>query len=76
MTLKSGLQVVKVIETDAIRKLACCFLFAFYNHGRICSRLRYLASEWWDLENRVRVLSRSPEMPPLDRSHTCSYSPS
>jgi len=30
---------------------------------------------WCDLENRVRVRSRSLEMAPLDRSHTSSYSP-
>jgi len=29
-----------------------------------------------DLENRVRVRSRSLEMAPFDRSHTRSYSPS
>ena len=28
------------------------------------------AKEWIDLENRVRVLSRSLEMAPIDRSHT------
>ena len=32
--------------------------------------------EWCDLENRVRVRSRSLEMAPVDRSHTSSYSPS
>jgi len=32
--------------------------------------------EWCDLENRVRVRSRSLEMAPFDRSHTNSYSPS
>ena len=32
--------------------------------------------EWCDLENRVRVCSRSLEMAPFDRSHTSSYSPS
>ena len=31
--------------------------------------------EWCDLENRVRVCSRSLEMAPFDRSHTSSYSP-
>jgi len=35
-----------------------------------------VASEWCDLENRVRVRSRSLEMAPFDRSHTSSYSPS
>ena len=32
--------------------------------------------ECCDLENRVRVRSRSLEMAPFDRSHTSSYSPS
>jgi len=32
--------------------------------------------EWCDLENRVRIRSRSLEMAPFDRSHTSSYSPS
>ena len=36
----------------------------------------FSAKEWRDLENRVRVRSRSLEMAPFDRSHTSSYSPS
>jgi len=36
----------------------------------------FSAKEWPDLENRVRVRSRSLEMAPFDRSHTSSYSPS
>jgi len=32
--------------------------------------------EYPDLENRVRVHSRSLEMAPFDRSHMSSYSPS
>jgi len=31
---------------------------------------------WCDLENRVRVRSRSLEMAPFDRPHTSSYLPS
>jgi len=31
---------------------------------------------WCDLENRIRVRSRSLKMAPFDRSHTSSYSPS
>ena len=36
----------------------------------------FSVKEWCDLENKVRVRSRSLEMAPLDRSHTSSYSPS
>ena len=36
----------------------------------------FSVKEWCDLENRVRVRSRSLEMEPFDRSHTSSYSPS
>jgi len=32
--------------------------------------------QWCDLENKVRVSSRSLGMAPFDRSHTSSYSPS
>ena len=36
----------------------------------------FSVKEWCDLENRVRVRSRSLEMAPFDRSHTslCSHS--
>ena len=69
---------LKVIETGVIQKLGYGFLFAFYsNYGRICSyfgdiRLQRVC----DLENRVRVRSRSLEMTPIDRPCTVSYSPS
>jgi len=36
----------------------------------------FSVKEWCDLENRVRVRSRSLKMAPFDRSHTGSYSPS
>jgi len=36
----------------------------------------FSVNEWCDLENTVRVHSRSLEMAPFDRSHTSSYSPS
>jgi len=36
----------------------------------------FSVKEWSDLENRVRVRSRSLEMAPFDRSHRSSYSPS
>ena len=35
----------------------------------------FSVKEWCDLENAVRVRSRSLEMSPFDRSHTSSYSP-
>ena len=36
----------------------------------------FSVKEWCDLENMVRVRSRSLEMAPFDRPHTSSYSPS
>jgi len=36
----------------------------------------FSVKEWCDLENRVRVRSRSFEVAPFDRSHMSSYSPS
>jgi len=36
----------------------------------------FSVKEWCDLENMVRVRSRSLEMAPFDRSHTSSYSTS
>jgi len=36
----------------------------------------FSVKEWRNLENRVRVRSRSLEMAPFDRSHASSYSPS
>jgi len=36
----------------------------------------FSVKEWCDVENGVRVRSRSLEMAAFDRSHTTSYSPS
>jgi len=38
---------LKVIETGAIRKIGCGFLFAFHsNYGYILYRLRDIATYW------------------------------
>ena len=42
----------------------------------VAVRAMFSVKEWCDLENRIRVRSRSLEMAPFDRSHTNSYSPS
>ena len=36
----------------------------------------FSVKEWYDLENWVRVRSRSLKMAAFDRSHSSSYSPS
>jgi len=49
VTLKSGLEVLKVIETGAIGKLGRGFLFVLYsNYGRSCGRL-------WDIQRQRMV---------------------
>jgi len=35
----------------------------------------FSVKKWRDIENQVRVRSRSLEMALFDRSHKCSYSP-
>jgi len=67
-----------MIEIGAIRKLGCGFLFAFYRTMAVSVAVCEIFSvkDWCDLENRVRICSRSLEMAPFDRSHTSSYSPS
>ena len=42
-----ALRSLKVIEIGAIRKIGCCFLFAFHsNYGDILYRLRDIATYW------------------------------
>ena len=54
----------------------------FYSHSVVTMTVSvavceiFSVKEWYDLENRVRVNSRSLEMAPFDRSHTSFYSPS
>jgi len=75
VTLKSGLA---VIEIGAIRKLGCGFLLPSIVSMDVSVAVCEIFSvkEWCDLENRVRVRSRSLETAPFDRLHTNSYSPS
>ena len=60
---------LKVIEAGAIQKLGCGFLFALYSNSAVSVAVCgiFSAKEWHDLENRVRVRSRSLEMAPFDR---------
>ena len=62
---------LKVIEIGDIRKLGCGFIFAFYsNYGRIISVAVceiFSVKDWCDLENRVRVRSRSLKMALFDK---------
>jgi len=47
VALKAGLEVFKVIETGAIRKFGCSFLFSFHsNCGAILYHLRDIATYW------------------------------
>jgi len=64
-----------LIETGAIPKLGCGFLFVFYRTMDVSVAVCeiFIVKEWCDLENRVRVRSRSLETAPFDRSHTSSY---
>jgi len=39
----------------------------------VCEIHVFSVKEWCDLENRVRIRSRSLEMAPFDRSHTSCY---
>ena len=70
-----GERSLKVIETGAIRKLGCCFLFAFCsNYGRVCSRLWYSTSKnGVTLKTGLAFVPTSLEMATFDRSHTSSY---
>jgi len=69
---------LKIIETGAIQKLG----WVFYPSSIVTMAVSvavckiFSVEEWCDLENRVRIRSRSLEMAPFDRSHMSSYSPS
>jgi len=63
VTLKSGLGSLKVIEIGEIQKLRYGFLFASIVSMAVSVTICEISSvkEWCDLENRVRVRSRSLE---------------
>jgi len=76
VTLKSGLDSLNIIETGAIRKLGCGFLFAFYIvtvavSVAVCEI--FSVKEWRDLENHVRGRSRSLKMALFDRPYATFY---
>jgi len=78
VTLKSGLEVNETVKLMPFKNLGAvsyspsAVTMAVY--VAVCEL--FSVKEWCDLENRVRVCSRSLEVAPFDRSHTSSYSPS
>ena len=64
-----------MIEIGAIRKFGCGSYSSSIVTMAVCVAVCEIFSvkEWRDLENRVRVRSRSLETAPFDRSHTSSY---
>jgi len=60
-----------VIEIGAIRKFGCGSYSSSIVTMAVCVAVCEIFSvkEWRDLENRVRVRSRSLETAPFDRSH-------
>ena len=73
VTLKSGS--LKVIKIGVIRKLGVVSyspsIATMAVSVAVCEI--FSVKDWCDLENRVRVRSRSLEMAPFDRSHTSSF---
>ena len=71
-----GQRSLSVIETGAIRKLRCGFLFAFYSNYMAVSVTVceiFSVKEWRNLENQVSGRSRSLKMAPFDRPHAIFY---
>jgi len=67
-----GQRSLSVIETGAIRKLRCGFLFAFYSNYMAVSVTVceiFSVKEWRNLENQVSGRSRSLKMAPFDRPY-------
>ena len=81
VTLKSGLDVsghsmsLKVVPLESLGAVSYSpSIVTVAVSVAVCEI--FSVKEWCDLENRVRVLSRSLEMAPFNRSHTSLYSPS
>ena len=78
MTLKSGLEVTQVLKLVPFKSMGAVsyspFIVTMAVSVAVCEI--FSVKEWCDLENRLRVRSRSLEMEPFDRSRTSSYSPS
>ena len=68
---------LNVIETGAIRKLGCGFLFAIYSNSTVAVSVAiceiFGVKEWRDLENQVWGRSRSLKMAPFNRPHATFY---
>jgi len=68
---------LKVSETGAIKSLGADFnspsIVTMAVSVAVCEK--FSVKDWCDLENRVRVRSRSLETAPFDRAHTSCYSP-
>jgi len=69
MTLKSGLEVTDVVPFKSLGAVSYSpSVVTMAVSVAVCDI--FSVKEWPDLENRVRVRSRSLEMAPIDRSHT------
>ena len=69
------LSVTFVKDNIAISCVCVCLFRSIVTMGISVAVCEIFSSkEWYDLENRVRVRSRSLEMAPFVRSHTSSYS--
>ena len=62
---------IKVIETGAVRKLGCGFLFACHSNYAMAVSVAvceiFSVKEWRNLQNQVRGRSRSLKAAPFDR---------
>ena len=66
---------LKLVPFESLGAVSCSFSIVTMTVSVAVCEI-FSVKEWCDLENRVRVRSRSLEMAPFDRSHTSSYAPS